>query len=129
MTPGAGNDRRRLLVNAAANWLGFAAQIAVAFYLCPILVHGLGNGRYGLWSLAESVLVYLTLLDLGIAASLVRYTARFEATGESGRSYQGDVQVVWDDKPAGAIRVMASIDDGGWRAFVPLTESMSMTPR
>jgi hypothetical protein len=43
----------------------------------------------------------------------VGQSRRFEATGESGRSYQGDVQVVWDDKPDGAIRVMASIDDGG----------------
>src|SRR5262245_36324127 len=82
MTQPATNDRRRILINAAANWIGFAANIAVAFFLCPILVHGLGQERYGLWSLVESVLVYLTLLDLGIAASVVRYTARFDAIGE-----------------------------------------------
>jgi O-antigen/teichoic acid export membrane protein len=78
----AESDRRRIIYNAVVSWLGFAAQIGVAFYLCPILVHGLGQDRYGLWALAESVLVYLTLLDLGIAVSLVRYTARFEATGD-----------------------------------------------
>ena len=76
------SDRRRILINAAANWLGFAAQISVAFFLCPILIQGLGEKRYGLWSLVESILAYLTLLDLGIAASLVRYTARFDSIGE-----------------------------------------------
>lgn len=58
----------------------------------------------------------------------VGQSQHFEATGESGRSYQGDVQVVWDDKPNGAIRVLASIDDGGWRAFVPLTEDFIIAP-
>lgn len=40
----------------------------------------------------------------------------------------GKVQVFWDDTPDGAIRVMASIDDGGWRAFVPLTEAFILAP-
>jgi O-antigen/teichoic acid export membrane protein len=71
--------KRRLLTNAAANWLGFAAQVLAALLLSPILLHGLGAGRYGIWSLVESVLAYLMLFDLGVAASVVRYVARFEA--------------------------------------------------
>ena len=47
---------------------------------------------------------------------------RFEAVGGSGAWYQGEVQLVWDDERNGAIRVIASIDDGGWRAFLPLTD-------
>jgi O-antigen/teichoic acid export membrane protein len=70
---------RRLLVNAAANWVGFAAQLVIAFVLSPVLVHALGDRRYGVWSLVESILAYLTLFDLGVAASVVRYVARFEA--------------------------------------------------
>jgi O-antigen/teichoic acid export membrane protein len=72
--------RRRLLTNAVANWIGFAAQIGAAFFVSPVLVHGLGDRRYGIWSLVESVLAYLMLFDLGVAASVVRYVARFEAT-------------------------------------------------
>ena len=53
---------------------------------------------------------------------------RFEVTGESGTCYQGEIQVFWDDKTDGAIRVMASIDDGGWRAFVPLTDDFILAP-
>jgi O-antigen/teichoic acid export membrane protein len=72
--------RRGLMRSVAANWVGFAAQIGVAFFISPVLVHGLGDRRYGIWSLVESVLAYLMLFDLGVAASVVRYVARFEAT-------------------------------------------------
>ncbi len=49
---------------AVANWIGFAActSIAAAFFVsCSILVHGLGDRRYGIWSLVESVPAYLML--------------------------------------------------------------------
>jgi hypothetical protein len=58
----------------------------------------------------------------------VSQSHRFEVTAASGTRYQGEVQVFWDDKPDGAIRVMASIDDGGWRAFVPLTDDFILAP-
>jgi O-antigen/teichoic acid export membrane protein len=72
----------RLARSVAANWIGFAAQVAAAFLISPVLVHGLGDRRYGIWSLVESVLAYLMLFDLGVAASVVRYVARFEAAGD-----------------------------------------------
>src|SRR5438132_7743515 len=78
--PGPGRfANRAILTNALANWLGFAAQLLVAFFVSPRLVHGLGDRRYGLWSLIDSILAYLMLFDLGVAASVVRYVARFEA--------------------------------------------------
>jgi O-antigen/teichoic acid export membrane protein len=80
MKTAAGTGRRALLVNAAANGLGFATQLGLAFFLAPFLVHALGDRRNGIWSLVESILAYLMLFDLGVAASVVRYVARFEAT-------------------------------------------------
>ena len=44
-----------------------------------------------------------------------------EVTGPSGTAYQIEIQIVWDGKPNGDIRVLGAVDDGGWRAFVPLT--------
>jgi O-antigen/teichoic acid export membrane protein len=78
-------NNRRIIVNAVANWIGFAAQLLVAFFMSPILVHGLGAPRYGIWSLVESILAYLMLFDLGVAASVVRYVARFEANCDQDR--------------------------------------------
>ena len=48
--------------------------------------------------------------------------------GESGANYQIEFSVLWDSKPGGPLRIMASIDDGGWRAFLPLTDSLIITP-
>jgi hypothetical protein len=47
---------------------------------------------------------------------------------DSGISYQVEIQAIWDDKPDGNVRVLGSIDDGGIRAFFPLTESFIKTP-
>jgi hypothetical protein len=45
-----------------------------------------------------------------------------EADGPSGTRYTVEVEASWDGKPEGDIRALASIDDGGWRAFTPLCE-------
>jgi O-antigen/teichoic acid export membrane protein len=73
---------RSLILGAAINWAAFAATLAVSFFLAPYLIRSLGDARYGVWCVVESVLAYFTLFDLGIAACLVRYVARFHATGE-----------------------------------------------
>ena len=44
-----------------------------------------------------------------------------EVTGPSGATYQIEVQLVWDGKPDGDVRVLGAVDDGGWRTFLPLT--------
>ena len=51
-----------------------------------------------------------------------------EEVGASGTQYQIEIQIVWDDKPNGAVRVLAAIDDGGWRAFMPLCADLLVTP-
>ena len=47
---------------------------------------------------------------------------------ESDVNYQIEFSVFWDSKPEEDLRIMGSIDDGGWRAFLPLTESLIMRP-
>ena len=51
-----------------------------------------------------------------------------ELIGPSGKRYQIEIQAFWDDKPNGNIRVSGAIDDEGWRAFVPLTDSFIKSP-
>src|SRR5262245_26449966 len=80
MSRSASAGKRNILTNATANWLGFAGQVIVAFFLTPVLNQALGLDRYGIWSLVESILAYLVLLDFGIGASVVRFVAKFETT-------------------------------------------------
>lgn len=51
-----------------------------------------------------------------------------EVTADSGATYQVEFQAVWDDKEDGNLRIMGCIDDGGMRAFMPLTDDFIMTP-
>ncbi len=48
--------------------------------------------------------------------------------GDSGAAYQLEIEIFWDDQPQGNLRIAGAIDDGGWRAFVPLTESRLKKP-
>jgi hypothetical protein len=48
---------------------------------------------------------------------------------ETGHWYQIEIQAVWNSKPNGDIRVSGRIDNGGWRAFFPLTNSFIKTPQ
>jgi hypothetical protein len=52
----------------------------------------------------------------------------FERVAPSGAKYQVDIQVFWDDRRNGNIRVRGSIDDGGWRAFIPLCRDFIKAP-
>lgn len=60
-------------------------------------------------------------------SGLIGESYHFEVSGSSGSSYQLEVNVFWDDRRGEAIRVSCSIDDGGWRAFVPLTDDFILS--
>lgn len=50
------------------------------------------------------------------------------ATGPSGVEYQIDIDAYWDSRSGGDVRVFGCIDDMGWRAFLPLTDSFIKAP-
>ncbi|MFW5869265.1 MAG: lipopolysaccharide biosynthesis protein [Planctomycetota bacterium] len=59
--------------NVAANYVGFAANVVVAFFLTPFIVHTLGDTRYGIWSLLVSLAGYFGIVDIGVRGSLGRF--------------------------------------------------------
>ncbi|MFL5327959.1 MAG: lipopolysaccharide biosynthesis protein [Gemmataceae bacterium] len=67
---------RSLLLNGLGNSSAFAVSLVVSLVLAPIVLHAIGDARYGAWSFTESFIAYLTLFDFGIAAALVRFTPR-----------------------------------------------------
>jgi O-antigen/teichoic acid export membrane protein len=77
MTSGS-TGRKNIVLNSAFNWANMAVQLVTAYFLSPVLVHGLGEGRYGEWATIEQLLAYLTLFDLGISNAIVRFVARFD---------------------------------------------------
>lgn len=51
-----------------------------------------------------------------------------EVKGQSGSSYQIEVQAFWDSREGGNVRVTGSVDDGGWRAMLPLSADFIKAP-
>jgi hypothetical protein len=51
-----------------------------------------------------------------------------EAAAPTGNRYQIEVQFLWDGRPNGKVRVVGSIDDGGIRAFFPMTDAFVVGP-
>lgn len=60
--------------------------------------------------------------------SLIAESEVIELVGPSGTRFCIEVLAVWDSKAGGDLRVIGSIDDGGWRAFRPLTDDFIMRP-
>jgi hypothetical protein len=44
------------------------------------------------------------------------------------RSWRVVIEFFWDRRPEGDIRVLGAIDDGGIRAFMPVTDSFIKAP-
>jgi hypothetical protein len=61
-------------------------------------------------------------------AALIGTVQVAQLAGAGGVEYQVEITFHWDDRSGGDIRVMGSIDDGGWRAFIPLCDSFIMAP-
>jgi hypothetical protein len=72
--------------------------------------------RYRQWSYTD----LLALLDT---------PQTIELEGPSGVRYQVEIEVFWDDRSeCQNICLMAAVDDGGCRAFAPLSNSFIMSP-
>ena len=52
-----------------------------------------------------------------------------EVKSESGQKYQLEITALWDDEPNGNVRVIGSVDDTGWRSFLPLNSGFIMSPK
>ena len=53
----------------------YAVTIVTGLLLTPIIVGALGTEQYGIWAVIGSVLAFIGLLDVGIAPSVIRFSA------------------------------------------------------
>ena len=73
----------RFVSNVIWSWIGVAVQLLPGLVVTPYLIIKLGTERYGVWSLAFSLVGYYALVDLGFRSAAVRYAAHFRALGEN----------------------------------------------
>jgi hypothetical protein len=61
-------------------------------------------------------------------AQSVNRTTHKKIIGQDGANYQIEIEVFWDNRRGGDIRVLGSVDDGQSRAVGPVTEDFIITP-
>ena len=75
--------------NALGIYGVYAAAIVSGLLVTPIILHAIGNDAFGIWSFIGSVTIYLSILDLGVGPSIVRFAA--EARGRQSPEDTNDV--------------------------------------
>ncbi len=68
-------NSKRILGDVLTNWLRYLVAAVVSFMLVPRMSAAYGVDRYGLWTLASSLLGFLLILDGGFGTGVVKWTA------------------------------------------------------
>jgi O-antigen/teichoic acid export membrane protein len=74
-----------LLRNAFSNLLGAVIPALVALGTVPLVVKGLGEANYGVYSLVTAIVGYFAVIDINVTAGSVKYIAEFNAHKDQRR--------------------------------------------
>ncbi len=72
---------RVLLANAASGYVMLFASALVGFVCTPLLLHALGQTRFGVYSLLLATAAYLALVELGFGTATITRIANAEHVG------------------------------------------------
>lgn len=71
--------RNQLRIGVYLSYVNLGISCIIPFLYTPIMLGMLGQSEYGLYSLANSVVGYLSLLSFGFGSTIVRYISKYRA--------------------------------------------------
>lgn len=71
----------QLRTGVILSYINLGISCIIPFLYTPIMLRMLGQQEYGLYSLAHSVISYLTLLSFGFGSTIIRYISKYRAEG------------------------------------------------
>lgn len=71
---------RNVKKNVVYSAIGYMLPLLAALVTIPIMVKHLGSDLYGLYAICISLVGFMTLVDLGVGQTVVKYVAEYEAT-------------------------------------------------
>ena len=74
------DDSRQRKLGAILSYVSIIVTTLIQLVYTPFLIRKLGQSEYGLYSLVNSIIGYLTVLDLGFGNAIVVYTSKYRAT-------------------------------------------------
>ena len=78
----------QLKLGALLSYVVLFLQNLVGLLYTPFMLRMMGKSEYGLYSIAASIVAYLTILDLGFGNAIIRYTAKFRAEDKLKEQYE-----------------------------------------
>lgn len=74
------NNQRK--IGALLSYLVIGLNMIVGIIYTPFLIRKLGQSEYGLFSIVQSVISYLTVMDMGFGNAIIIYTSRYINQGD-----------------------------------------------
>ncbi len=78
----ANHPRSQITKGALLSYLSLLIANASGLLVTPYMLRALGTSEYGLYTFIGAAVAYVNLLDFGLTNSIVRYVARYRATGD-----------------------------------------------
>ena len=73
--------KSQLRTGVLLTYLNIGLGSLIPIFYTPVMLRILGQSEYGLYSLANSVVGYLSLLTFGLGSTIVRYVAKYRVEG------------------------------------------------
>lgn len=73
--------RNQLKMGAILSYINILAGLIIGLGYTPVMIRLLGQSEFGLYSLIGSLVAYLSVLDMGLGNTIVRYISKNRAIG------------------------------------------------
>lgn len=74
--------QNQLKMGAILSYVNILAGLIVGLGYTPVMIRLLGQSEFGLYSLIGSLVAYLSILDMGLGNTIVRYVSRNRTVGD-----------------------------------------------
>jgi len=87
----------QLKIGAILSYGNIILTNVMGLILTPFVIRKLGDSEYGLYTLIGSLIAYLSLMDFGIANTVVRYVAKYRAENnkEGEQNFLGTILLIY----------------------------------
>jgi O-antigen/teichoic acid export membrane protein len=72
----------QLKKGAALSYINIFLTNVIGLFLTPFIIKHLGNSEYGLYILIGGVIAYISVLDLGLNNTIIRYVSKYRAEND-----------------------------------------------
>lgn len=81
-------EKNQVKLGAILSYLSLGVTNIIGILYTPIMLRILGQSEYGLYTLSNSIVGYLGVLNFGLGNAIIRYTAKYKAQGDREGEYK-----------------------------------------